>query len=151
VTDRRKLVLVLTAVTGTMAVLIHFQLFPPAVFVHLRTWWLHFFAVVAVCLFTGFMLGLQPNTPRRDLVRRLRLACIVPFGFLALHELGQWLWPAGERDHFDSVRDTAMNALGAWLAWRVLRSGLPPATTRVAGVHGNRTHRAPREEEPHRF
>lgn len=113
------MVLLLGAFSGTMVVLIHFECFPPAVFVHLRSWWLHFFALVAVSLTTGVMLGLSPDTKDADLVRRLRLACLVPFTFLALHEWGQWLWPPSAETP-DCLRDLAMNALGTVVAWMTL-------------------------------
>ncbi|MFY9341148.1 MAG: hypothetical protein WAT39_01580 [Planctomycetota bacterium] len=116
-------VLAIVGVAGTMTLLIHFIVFPPHAHMFLRDWGLHFFAVVASCLACGLVLGHKAEGKAADVRRRHRLACLVPFVFLFLHEVGQWLWPDGARDHFDSVRDALLNAAGAFVAWKVLRRG----------------------------
>jgi len=124
----------LAAAFGAIAVGIHFELFPWQLNVWLRAWWLHFFAVTATALGTGHMLGIGGAGSRREQVLRLRLACVVPFTLLALHELGQWLWP--HEEHPDCLRDIGMNALGVTLAWWVLHRTLPPAAERRRGDGG---------------
>ena len=66
------------------------------------------------------MNNLIPLMRREWLQHRFAWAMLVlvPFVLLALHELGQWTWPDGPRDAFDSLRDLGLNALGAWLAAR---------------------------------
>jgi len=89
----------------------------------LRDWVMHATAVVATTLATGLVLGVASD-PDAGL-RRYRIAAWVPFVLLASHELGQWTWPDGARDAFDSLRDLGLNALGAWLAARLLRASMP--------------------------
>lgn len=96
---------------------------PLAIHQLLRDWVMHATAVVATTLATGLVLGVASD-PDAGL-RRYRIAAWVPFVLLALHELGQWTWPDGPRDAFDSLRDLGLNALGAWLAARLLRASMP--------------------------
>lgn len=96
---------------------------PLAIHQFLRDWVMHATAVVATTLATGLVLGVASDPDAG--MRRYRIAAWVPFVLLALHELGQWTWPDGERDAFDSLRDLGLNALGAWLAARLLRASMP--------------------------
>lgn len=109
-------VLCLTA--GLVTVGINEYLFPTACQQLLRDWVMHFTAVVAVTLGVGLVLGVATETEGAG--RRMRLAVLVPFLFLALHELGQWTWPDGARDAFDSLRDLGLNGLGTLVAWGLL-------------------------------
>lgn len=110
-------------VCGLVTVGIQEYWFPSLAQQFLRDWVMHATAVVATTLGTGLVLGV-PSDPDAGL-RRYRIAAWVPFVLLALHELGQWTWPDGARDAFDSLRDLGLNALGAWLAARLLRASMP--------------------------
>lgn len=110
-------------VCGLLTVGIQEYWFPSLAQQFLRDWVMHATAVVATTLGTGLVLGV-PSDPDAGL-RRYRLATWVPFVLLALHELGQWTWPDGPRDAFDSLRDLGLNALGAWLAARLLHASIP--------------------------
>jgi len=96
---------------------------PLAIHQFLRDWVMHAIAVVATTLGVGLVLGV-PNDDSADPLR-YRLAVRVPFVCLLLHELGQWTWPDGPRDHFDSLRDVGLNVVGSWLGARLLRWGRP--------------------------
>ncbi len=115
-------VLAVAIASGGTALLIHEQVFGGHLQTFLRDWALHLSAVLFATLLTSALLGYHRQRDDRATARTLRLGCAVPFTLLALHELGQWIWPADARDHFDSVRDTALNALGTalgwWLLWR---------------------------------
>jgi hypothetical protein len=118
----------IASTAAAMVVVIEEHWLPWTVSMHLRDWWLHFFGVLATTLLTGLLLGVHRRpwrVGRPDHVRQL--ACCVPFLFLALHELGQWLYPDGARDTFDSVRDCAMNAAGTVTAWCLQRRLRPNA------------------------
>ncbi len=97
--------------------------FPSACQQFLRDWVMHAIAVVATTLGVGLVLGVASDPDAGTL--RYRLAVRVPFVCLFLHELGQWTWPDGPRDHFDSLRDVGLNALGSWIGARLLRWGRP--------------------------
>lgn len=97
--------------------------FPSACQQLLRDWAMHWIAVLATTLGVGLVLGVATDPDAGTL--RWRLAVLVPFVCLFLHELGQWTWPDGPRNHFDSLRDVALNVLGSWLGARLLRWGRP--------------------------
>lgn len=115
-------VLAVAIASGGTALLIHEQVCSGHLQMFLRDWVLHLSAVLFAVLLTSALLGYHRQRDDRATVRVLRLGCVVPFALLALHELGQWTWPAGPRDPIDSLRDTGLNALGtaigAWLLWR---------------------------------
>lgn len=116
----------LTAVcllAGIVTVGIQEYWFPSACQQVLRDWVMHWIAVMATTLGVGLVLGV-PNDDSADPFR-YRLAVRVPFVCLFLHELGQWTWPDGPRDHFDSLRDVGLNVVGSWLGARLLRWGRP--------------------------
>ena len=109
-----------TAVAGTLTVAIHFGVFPVLVQQSLRDWLMHGTAVCASCLAVGLFVGVpRPQRPA-EFRWRLRLSCWLPMGMLALHELGQWSFPDGPRDGFDSCRDLALNGAGTVAAWWLL-------------------------------
>lgn len=114
---------VLCITAGLVTVGIEEYVFPTACQQLLRDWVMHFTAVVAVTLGVGLVLGVATEIDGAR--RRMRLAVLVPFVFLALHELGQWTWPDGARDPFDSLRDLGLNGIGTLVAWRLLRSARP--------------------------
>lgn len=91
-----------------------------------RDWGLHWIAVVCAAMATSLLLqGVSGGDPRNW--RKLsRIACAVPFTISSLHELGQWLWPKADRDDFDSLRDFALNFVGAGIAWWILQKIAPP-------------------------
>ncbi|MBX3462001.1 MAG: hypothetical protein KF830_02435 [Planctomycetes bacterium] len=110
----------IVAATGLLTIAISEHWFPWwPLQLFLREWVLHWSAVVAVTLTVALVLGIASDPGGRR--RRTALAVVVPFTLLALHELGQWLYPVGERDDFDSVRDVALNLLGTLCSWWVLR------------------------------
>lgn len=119
---------------GIVTVGIQEYWFPSACQQFLRDWVMHATAVVATTLGVGLVLGVVTDPDAGTF--RYRLAVRVPFVCLFLHELGQWTWPDGARDHFDSLRDVGLNALGSWIGARLLRwarprqvdSGLPAPT-----------------------
>jgi hypothetical protein len=115
-----RLVLAIAAAAGALALAIHGMLFRGELHVWMRDWALHFAAVLFAVILTSALLGYHRQRDDRATATMLRLGCLVPFGLLALHELGQWLWPVGSRDHFDSLRDTALNGLGTALGWALL-------------------------------
>jgi hypothetical protein len=104
---------------GAAAVTIHFAWLPAWSYLTLRNWGLHFFALVAASVLTTSLLGYHGAGRRQRTL--LRLGCGVPLAITLLHELGQWVWPAGARDHFDSVRDSALNVAGVVVGWWILR------------------------------
>jgi hypothetical protein len=106
---------------GAVAVMINDHQFPELLQGPLRTWWLHFFATLAASVVTAWVLGYLRNGDGRGSRRLLALACLTPLGVLAAHEFGQWLFPKGERDTFDTLRDLAMNALGTVAGFAILR------------------------------
>ena len=101
------------AVAGALTLLIHFDVFPLRLQLLLRDWGLHWTAALATTLFVGFVLGVDRG---RGAPFVWWLAVLGPCTVLALHELGQWLWPDKPRDAFDSLRDLALNGVGALLA-----------------------------------
>jgi hypothetical protein len=106
----------LALVTSALVLLIHLQLLPAAVQAVLRDWVLHAVAVFSASLWTSLAIGAR--APGEGVRRaRIAIAGLVPLAVVALHELGQWLWPAGARDAFDAVRDLGLDGLGALLAW----------------------------------
>ena len=124
---RRVVTAIAVAACGT-TLLITQEVLPGAIHQPLRGWGLHWIAVLFASLLTWLML--VGETDDRDRARKDALAIWVPFVLLALHELGQWLWPADGRDTFDSLRDLGLNALGALLAWVVVRRFAPPPPPR---------------------
>lgn len=108
---------------GLVTVGIQEYWFPSACQQVLRDWGMHWIAVMATTLGVGLVLGV-PNDDSTDPFR-YRLAVRVPFVCLFLHELGQWTWPDGPRDHFDSLRDVGLNVVGSWLGACLLRWGRP--------------------------
>lgn len=125
------------AVTGAITVAIHEDLFPMPLQQTLRDWLMHATAVCASCLAVGLFVGVpRPQRPA-EFRWRLRLSCWLPMGMLALHELGQWCFPTGPRDAFDSWRDLALNGAGTAVAWWLLaRAAVPlaPARPRTAAA-----------------
>ena len=112
---------------GALALSIHGMMFRGELHVWLRDWALHFAAVLFAAILTSALLGYHRQRSDRATATMLKLGCLVPFVLLGLHELGQWLWPVGPRDHFDSVRDTLLNALGTASAWLLLWRTRPAA------------------------
>ncbi|MCU0863845.1 MAG: hypothetical protein MUC36_08645 [Planctomycetes bacterium] len=115
-----RLVVAIAVAAGTLALSIHGMVFRGELHVWLRDWALHFAAVLFAAILTSALLGYHRQRDDRATWTMLQLGCLVPFVLLGLHELGQWLWPAGPRDHFDSVRDTLLNAFGTAAAWLLL-------------------------------
>lgn len=115
-----RLVLSIAGGAGALALAIHGVMFRGALQVWLRDWALHFAAVLFAAILTSGLLGYHRQRDDQATAGMLKLGCLVPFGLLGLHELGQWLWPVGPRDHFDSVRDTLLNALGTASAWLLM-------------------------------
>lgn len=105
--------------SGGVSFVITQEVLPGALHQPLRAWGLHFFAALCVSLLTWLLLGSDAPGPER--ARRTALAIAVPFALLALHELGQWLFPKDPRDTPDSLRDVLMNGLGALTAWWLVR------------------------------
>ena len=125
----RQVVLAALAGAGVLTLLIHFMVFPPQLQMLLRDWGLHWSAVLSTSLFVAVLLGADTGCGAPFAAR---LATWGPFLFLALHELGQWIWPVGKRDLFDSVRDLALNAVGAGIAAWLLRHGRAVSRARLA-------------------
>ena len=119
---------------GLVTVGIQEYWFPSACQQFLRDWGMHWIAVMATTLGVGLVLGV-PNDDSADPFR-YRLAVRVPFVCLLLHELGQWTWPDGPRDHFDSLRDVGLNVIGSWLGACLLRWGRPRSAqdARISGA-----------------
>jgi hypothetical protein len=130
---------------GALTLAIHFDLFPLRVQLLLRDWGLHWAAVLATSLFVAVVLGADTG---RGAPFAGRLATWGPFTLLALHELGQWIWPAGARDAFDSLRDLALNAVGVGIAAWLLRHGRAVARARVAAQQAARAARAMAKQCP---
>ncbi len=124
----------------SVTLLVHFQQFPPYPQMFLRDWGLHWTAVLTTTLFLGLLLDAVSHGSNGRL--SLRLATWVPFGLLFLHEVGQFVWPNGARDLFDSLRDVALNAMGTAIAAWVLRRHL------VLTIPAARVPRTPRRREP---
>lgn len=135
----RLLVWMVLASAGALTLAIHFDLFPLRLQLVLRDWGLHWTAVLATSLLVAVVLGADTG---RGASFAARLATWGPFCFLALHELGQWLWPSRERDAFDSVRDLALNALGVGIAAWLLRHGRAVTRARIQQQHAARAARA---------
>lgn len=112
-------------VAAAMVPAIESWVFPWQLNMFLRSWGLHFFALVAGTIFTTSVLGYHRALPGRYRRTLLTIGCAVPLTITLLHELGQWIWPAGERDAFDSVRDSLLNVFGAATGWWIVRH--PPA------------------------
>ena len=113
-----KALLGLTVASGVLTIAIHWQCFPPLLQEPLRAYGLHVFAVLATSIATGLALGGHQDP--QHAARRLTLACLVPYGLLAAHELMQWLYPEGPPEDVDLGRDLAMNAVGTFAAWWAL-------------------------------
>jgi hypothetical protein len=109
--------------SGLLAILIAQSSFPLSLQLILRDWGLHSSAVLSATVLTGTLLGCGVWSD--NLRRKVTLACMVPCGLLALHELMQWLYPKGPRDTFDSLRDLSLNILGTVSGWLILRYTAP--------------------------
>lgn len=92
-----------------------------------RDWGLHWLAVVASAMATSLLLQVVSGGDGRSWRKLSLLACAVPFSISSLHELGQWIWPKADRDDVDSLRDFALNFVGACIALAVLRRIGPEA------------------------
>jgi hypothetical protein len=110
----------IAVVCGALVPAIHYGLFPWQVHQLLRDWVMHFAALVAATILTAGLIGYRRSQPRHARPR-LAIAIGVPLAITLLHELGQWLWPAGERDTFDSCRDALLNVAGAAVGLLLLR------------------------------
>lgn len=106
---------------------IHFGALPWQVHQPMRDWVMHPAALCAATIVTALLLGYRPAPRDRQQPLRLWLGCAVPVSIALLHELGQWLWPAGARDAFDSVRDALLDVAGTALGWWALRRSAPQA------------------------
>lgn len=91
----------------------------------MRDWGLHWIALVFAVMATWLLLHSLSDGTRGASVRVRRIAFIIPVLVTCLHELGQWLWPSGPRDDFDSTRDFALNFVGAFVAWAILARWSP--------------------------
>jgi hypothetical protein len=91
----------------------------------MRDWGLHWIALVASVMATWILLQALSDGTRSASLRARRIALAVPLLITCLHELGQWAWPAGARDNFDSARDFALNFVGAFVAWAILARWSP--------------------------
>lgn len=112
---------------GCTTLATHYVMFPWPLQATMRDWALHSCGLLATTLATGLCLGL--HRAHRPAARRAltAIALGVPLAITLLHELGQWLWPAGPRDAFDAVRDCVLNVFGAAVAGALLCSGQRPA------------------------
>jgi hypothetical protein len=118
---------VLAVLSGAMVVAIHTESFPYPLQQQLRDWALHLVAMVAATVFTAALLGHRRRGSDRHQRLRLTIACTVPLAITLLHETGQWLWPPGARDAFDSVRDALLNVAGTAVAcWSLRRRPAAP-------------------------
>lgn len=120
-------------VAGAMVPAIHEHLFPWQWHQFLRDWAMHFVGLVAATIFTVNVLGYHGAASWRHRRTVLRIGLAVPLAITLLHELGQWVWPAGARDAFDAVRDALLNVGGAVVGWLVVRRpGEAPLPQRAA-------------------
>ncbi len=90
-----------------------------------RDWGLHWVALVCAVMTTLLALQCLTDDSRDALVRARRIAVAVPLLVASLHEGGQWLWPSGHRDAFDSGRDFALNVVGTIVAWAIVARWIP--------------------------
>ncbi|MBL9078897.1 MAG: hypothetical protein JNL08_15430 [Planctomycetes bacterium] len=93
--------------------------------VFLRSWGLHFFALVAATLGTTWLVGVHRATSTAQRRAALWIGCSCPLVITLLHEAGQWLWPVAERDTFDTLRDAGLNVLGTAAAFWLIRHPAP--------------------------
>lgn len=128
--------MVLAIAAGGWVVAIHTGQFPWPLHQYLRDWVMHFAALVAATLLTATMLGYHGARQERRRRALLAIGCAVPLAITLLHELGQWLWPDGQRDNFDSVRDALLNVLGTAVGWWLLRPPGPAAAAQRTGGDG---------------
>lgn len=122
VVDRRPSVLWPALFSGGLVQLNYLYLLPPAPQAVLRDWGLHWLAVMFTGILTAQLLGLSTATRAADARRIVFLATLLPVLVFGGHETMQWFYPDhGVRDDFDSIRDYALNAVGATASWLSLR------------------------------
>ncbi len=116
----------LAVTSAALVVAIHVEAFPYPLQQALRDWVLHFAALVAATILTASALGYRRSAASRHHRTRQLVGCAVPLAATLLHELGQWVWPAGPRDAFDATRDALLDVAGTAAAWWALRPGRRP-------------------------